>query len=425
MSCIVCSPRGRPRSGFATTHGARLIDSTPPGQVEVALAELDGAGGGVDRLQAGGAEAVDRRPGDAGRQAGEQRRHPRDVAVVLAGLVGGAEVDVGDPLGVDAAALDHGADDVGGEVVGPHAGERAAVGAHRGADRVDYDRPRASAGLNRGREARAYPCRRGFRPRDDCAARDSWSACCVIVGHFYPGSSADLVDWHPTRSPEVEAQNEIDDVRQMIEAQNEMRRRRGAPEMTEEDLRQAGRRGRARTGCAARPVRGRVATAGMARALIVGCGCRGRLLGGRLLGEGWAVRGTSRRPEGLAAIEAAGIEPALADPDRPATLLDLVGDVTVVHWLLGSARAEPEVIAAIHGPRLERLLEKLVDTPVRGFVYEAEGRASSPAIWRGARRSSAPPPRPGASRSRWSRPTRATRPPGPTQMLAATLRLVR
>jgi hypothetical protein len=58
----------------------------------------------------------------------------------------------------------------------------------------------------------------------------------VVVGHFYPGSSASLVDWYPTRSPEVEAQNEIDDVRQMLEAQNEMRRRRGAPEMTEEEL---------------------------------------------------------------------------------------------------------------------------------------------------------------------------------------------
>ncbi len=58
----------------------------------------------------------------------------------------------------------------------------------------------------------------------------------LIVGHFYPGSSADLVDWKPTRSPEVEVQNEIDDVRQMLEAQNEMRRRRGAPELTEEEL---------------------------------------------------------------------------------------------------------------------------------------------------------------------------------------------
>jgi hypothetical protein len=58
----------------------------------------------------------------------------------------------------------------------------------------------------------------------------------LVVGHFYPGSSASLVDWYPTRSPEVEAQNEIDDIRQMMEAQNEMRRRRGAPELTEEEL---------------------------------------------------------------------------------------------------------------------------------------------------------------------------------------------
>jgi hypothetical protein len=47
---------------------------------------------------------------------------------------------------------------------------------------------------------------------------------------------ADIIDWKPTRSPEVEAQNEVDDVRQMIEAQNEYRRKRGAPEITEEDV---------------------------------------------------------------------------------------------------------------------------------------------------------------------------------------------
>jgi hypothetical protein len=58
----------------------------------------------------------------------------------------------------------------------------------------------------------------------------------VVVGRYYPGSDADLIDWRPTRSPEVEAQNEIDDIRQMMEAQNEMRRRRGVPEMTEADL---------------------------------------------------------------------------------------------------------------------------------------------------------------------------------------------
>jgi nucleoside-diphosphate-sugar epimerase len=110
----------------------------------------------------------------------------------------------------------------------------------------------------------------------------------------------------------------------------------------------------------------------VARALIVGCGCRGRELGAELLARGWQVRGTSRGA-GLAAIEAAGLEASEADPDRPGTVLELCVDAAVVLWLLGSA--EGEALAAIHGSRLERLLEKLVDTPVRGFVYEATGSA--------------------------------------------------
>jgi hypothetical protein len=59
--------------------------------------------------------------------------------------------------------------------------------------------------------------------------------CLVLLARAYPGSGADLVDWKPTRSHEVEAQLEIDDVQQMIEAQNEYRRRRGQAELTEED----------------------------------------------------------------------------------------------------------------------------------------------------------------------------------------------
>jgi uncharacterized protein YbjT (DUF2867 family) len=111
----------------------------------------------------------------------------------------------------------------------------------------------------------------------------------------------------------------------------------------------------------------------LARALIVGCGCRGRELGAQLTALGWQVRGTSRSDRGLEETGAAGLEPAQADPDRPGTVLDLCGDVAVVVWLLGSATGEADAIAAIHGPRLERLLEKLVDSPVRGFAYEAVG----------------------------------------------------
>jgi hypothetical protein len=54
-------------------------------------------------------------------------------------------------------------------------------------------------------------------------------------------SVAELLDWKPTRSPEVEAQNEIDDVQQMIEAQNVLRRKRGAREITEEDVQRQAR----------------------------------------------------------------------------------------------------------------------------------------------------------------------------------------
>ena len=123
----------------------------------------------------------------------------------------------------------------------------------------------------------------------------------------------------------------------------------------------------------------------MARALIVGCGCRGRELGARLRERDWEVRGTSRSAEGMAAIEAAGLEPGAANPESPGTVLELCGDVTVVVWLLGSATGEPEAIAAIHGPRLERLLEKLVDTPVRGFAYETSGGVEAGHL-RGGRR---------------------------------------
>jgi hypothetical protein len=97
------------------------------------------------------------------------------------------------------------------------------------------------------------------------------------------------------------------------------------------------------------------------------------------------VRGTSRRPAGLAAIERAGLEAAEADPDRPGTVLGLCGDVAVVVWLLGSVSGDADRIAAVHGPRLERLLEKLVDSPVRGFAYEAAGTVDREILGEGRR----------------------------------------
>lgn len=58
----------------------------------------------------------------------------------------------------------------------------------------------------------------------------------LLLGYFYPGSGAEQLDWKPTRSPEVEAQNEVDDFDQMRAAVNEKRRKRGLREITEDDV---------------------------------------------------------------------------------------------------------------------------------------------------------------------------------------------
>jgi len=60
----------------------------------------------------------------------------------------------------------------------------------------------------------------------------------VLLGIFYPGSGAEQLDWRPTRSPELEAQNDIDDLAQMQAAINAKRRARGAPETSERQVRE-------------------------------------------------------------------------------------------------------------------------------------------------------------------------------------------
>ena len=59
----------------------------------------------------------------------------------------------------------------------------------------------------------------------------------LAIGKYYPGSGAEQVDWKPTRSIEDEVQLELDDVDQMIEAQNERRRATGREEISEEGVR--------------------------------------------------------------------------------------------------------------------------------------------------------------------------------------------
>ena len=111
----------------------------------------------------------------------------------------------------------------------------------------------------------------------------------------------------------------------------------------------------------------------MARFLIVGCGCRGQALARELIAGGHVVRGTTRDPSKLAAIEAAGAEAAVADPYRLATVMPLLDGASAVCWLMGPANGSADAVEAVHGPRLESMLELIVDTHARGFVYETGG----------------------------------------------------
>lgn len=122
----------------------------------------------------------------------------------------------------------------------------------------------------------------------------------------------------------------------------------------------------------------------MARVLIVGCGCRGRGLAAALVADGHAVRATSRHTANATAIAATGAEAVTADPDRLGTVMAHLQGVSVLCWLMASARGEPELVGALHGPRLRSLLEALVDTHVRGFVYEAGGPVDHELLARGA-----------------------------------------
>jgi len=124
----------------------------------------------------------------------------------------------------------------------------------------------------------------------------------------------------------------------------------------------------------------------MARCLIIGCGCRGQSLARELRHGGHAVRGTTRDPTRCADIEAAGGEPFVGDPDRVATLMAALEHVAITYILLGSASGAPEHLADLHGTRLQMLLERSLDTTVRGIVYEASGTVDAGVLQAGAQR---------------------------------------
>ena len=112
----------------------------------------------------------------------------------------------------------------------------------------------------------------------------------------------------------------------------------------------------------------------MARVLIVGCGCRGVELAKALRADGHAVRGTTRHEERRAELEAAGIEPWIGDPDRIASIHYSMENATILIWALASATGDDtERVAALHGTRLQMMLERTIDSTVRGVLYEAAG----------------------------------------------------
>ena len=111
----------------------------------------------------------------------------------------------------------------------------------------------------------------------------------------------------------------------------------------------------------------------MARLLVLGgASCRALALTRELAAEGHAVRAVTRTEAHREAIEAAGGECWIGDPDVVGTLRYALDNVTLLLHLLGAAE-DPD----LHGSRLEMLLERTIDTTVRGVIYEAgSGRAT-------------------------------------------------
>jgi hypothetical protein len=104
------------------------------------------------------------------------------------------------------------------------------------------------------------------------------------------------------------------------------------------------------------------------------------------MAAGHAVRGTTRDTARADAIEAAGVEAVIGDPDVIGTLARSLEHVSVACVLLGSAAGSPEQLEALHGTRLEMLLTRMVDTTVRGIVYEACGSVGADVLAAGAAR---------------------------------------
>ena len=95
-------PRSKPASGLRRTYGARVIDSTPPAMKTSPSPNAIAWAAELIACRPQPHRRLTVWPGDLDGEAGEQERHARDVAVVLARLVRAAEDDVFDEGWVDA-----------------------------------------------------------------------------------------------------------------------------------------------------------------------------------------------------------------------------------------------------------------------------------------------------------------------------------
>ena len=120
--------------GFGQRIGRARHAFHATGNENLAFASADGARRHVDRAQTGSAQPVDGDTGRGNRQAGQQQCHAGHVAVILASLVGAAQVNFFNQRSIKPGAGQQRSQYMGSQVVGAdfsqHAAQCADGGAH-------------------------------------------------------------------------------------------------------------------------------------------------------------------------------------------------------------------------------------------------------------------------------------------------------